>query len=248
MPKDRTWVKDWTVLSMAVLKERSPELIAALVRKGANANARNSLGYTPLHTAVTTRNPKVVAVLLKEGKADPNIPNNAGMYPLQTALCISIASQSNKSKNLSFSLSPFPFLSFYYMFGNDRLPIPSEDKKKADRSFSLLAENGADLDISYPSGHGLLKTALFGNSASIIWCITNASERAGSDLKSLLKVPQGSSIIHSLIATKASTKGGVTMLKCLLENLIRDKQLDVDELDEAGREILTIIFFLRFLK
>src|SRR4051794_19140527 len=77
-------IQDWTVLGMAVLKERSHELIAELVRRGADVNARNGLGYTPLHTAVTTGKPKAVAALLSEGNADPNIPNNAEVCPLQT--------------------------------------------------------------------------------------------------------------------------------------------------------------------
>jgi len=109
VPKEKTWVKDWTVLSMAVLKERSPEVISALVSNGAEVDKCNSLGYTPLHTAVTTRNCKAVAVLLKEGHANANIPNNANMYPLQTALCMSIASQNNESMTPPpLTLSPLP--------------------------------------------------------------------------------------------------------------------------------------------
>jgi len=117
------------------------------------------------------------------------------------------------------------------------------DRKKADKIFTLLVENGADVDISYPSGHGLLKTALFGDCAKIILAISNTSARAGSDLKALLKVPPGSTVVHSLIATKASTKGGVAMLKGLLNTLLTERDIDVDELNEEGM-YLSLTHFL----
>lgn len=40
----------WSVLSLSVLKERSPRIISLLVEKGADVNFTNAKGYTPLHT------------------------------------------------------------------------------------------------------------------------------------------------------------------------------------------------------
>jgi hypothetical protein len=42
----------WSVLSVSVLKERSPRIISLLVEKGADVNFTNAAGYTPLHTGL----------------------------------------------------------------------------------------------------------------------------------------------------------------------------------------------------
>lgn len=44
--------QQWSVLAMAVLKQRSPQIISKLVEKGAYVNFVNSKGYTPLHTGI----------------------------------------------------------------------------------------------------------------------------------------------------------------------------------------------------
>jgi len=57
------------------------DIAELLLKRGANPNARDRRGYTPLHWASTA---DVVYVLLNHG-ADPNITDNHGRTPLDLA-------------------------------------------------------------------------------------------------------------------------------------------------------------------
>lgn len=77
--------KGQTPLMKAVQNISSPEIIATMVRKGANPNQQDQKGWTALTWAVVyTKNPKVIATLLKQG-ADPNIKTSSGNYPIDFA-------------------------------------------------------------------------------------------------------------------------------------------------------------------
>lgn len=69
-------------------RANSADDVAALVAAGANLNARDFLGHTPLHMAVDTplfdRSADAVVALLAAG-ADPNARNNNGETPLHWA-------------------------------------------------------------------------------------------------------------------------------------------------------------------
>jgi len=84
----------WDVLGMAVLKEASDEVISCLLEAGRIQIRKMHLG-TPIHTAISTIKPSVVKFLLDAG-ADPNIPNNNSIYPLQTALAITISMKDER--------------------------------------------------------------------------------------------------------------------------------------------------------
>jgi uncharacterized protein len=56
----------------------------ALLAKGAEVNARNAYGWTPLHVAAAGGDPAVVAVLLKHG-ADIHAQSHIGTTPLDNA-------------------------------------------------------------------------------------------------------------------------------------------------------------------
>jgi ankyrin repeat protein len=55
--------------------------MAALVRAGANVNARDKNGYTPLHNAMSNKNPEVAIALIRAG-ADVNAKDNGESTPL----------------------------------------------------------------------------------------------------------------------------------------------------------------------
>ncbi len=59
------------------------ELAALVLEYGADPNARNDTGWTPLHYACNheSRDPDMAALLLKHG-ADPNAADNRGLLPL----------------------------------------------------------------------------------------------------------------------------------------------------------------------
>ena len=76
----------WTseVLHQAARLTTNPTIIQLLLEAGADANARNDRGLTPLHEGATNGNPVVTAHLLAAG-GDPNGLDNEGYTPLHYA-------------------------------------------------------------------------------------------------------------------------------------------------------------------
>jgi ankyrin repeat protein len=58
--------------------------MAALLTQGAEVNARNAYGWTPLHVAAAGGDPAVVALLLQHG-ADVHTRSHIGTTPLDNA-------------------------------------------------------------------------------------------------------------------------------------------------------------------
>ena len=59
--------------------------MAALLTQGAEVNARNAYGWTPLHIAAVGGDPAVVVLLLQHG-ADVHAQSHIGTTPLDNAL------------------------------------------------------------------------------------------------------------------------------------------------------------------
>ncbi|MDQ8698028.1 quinoprotein dehydrogenase-associated putative ABC transporter substrate-binding protein [Hyphomicrobium sp. LHD-15] len=59
--------------------------IRFLIKKGADVNARDSGGFTPLDTAARNRAPSLIEILVDAG-ADPNTPDADGFFPLLHAI------------------------------------------------------------------------------------------------------------------------------------------------------------------
>ncbi len=57
------------------------EIVKSLIEKGANVNARNNLGKTPLHYAIESCDVETTKVLL-ENRAKPNVFDNNGKAPI----------------------------------------------------------------------------------------------------------------------------------------------------------------------
>lgn len=75
-----------TLLHVATQNEHGG-VVEALIQGGAEVNAKNVLGHTPLHFAMTGLNPNrwhVISVLLREG-ADPYLCNNFGQNAIEWA-------------------------------------------------------------------------------------------------------------------------------------------------------------------
>jgi RNA polymerase sigma factor (sigma-70 family) len=76
--------REWSALHEAIQSHRT-DIIALLLERGANPNARNSNGETPLHSAVLTQQPAAVSLLLKYN-AQINTITNAGLTALHHAV------------------------------------------------------------------------------------------------------------------------------------------------------------------
>lgn len=78
----------WSALHCAA-ETVSPEVAAALVQAGANIEARDIYGNTPLWRAVMAAksNGSVIELLLKDG-ANPDSANESGVSPLSLATSI----------------------------------------------------------------------------------------------------------------------------------------------------------------
>jgi len=60
-------------------------ILELLIEYGANVNARNVFGWTPLHDAVAGGNPHVVRILLVHG-ANPSVEDEDGVSPTDLAV------------------------------------------------------------------------------------------------------------------------------------------------------------------
>ena len=59
-------------------------MVTLLIQHGADPNAKNRFGFTPLHEAVAGKHPHVVRILL-EHRADPSAIDENGVSPIDLA-------------------------------------------------------------------------------------------------------------------------------------------------------------------
>jgi ankyrin repeat protein len=87
------------------------KLIRLLVQKGANLNARDQRGETPLaHAVAHQEKTKPVKVLLELG-ADPNVADNEGRTPIYWAACVRYMSMVKELKKHGATVDVFTELS-----------------------------------------------------------------------------------------------------------------------------------------
>lgn len=70
-----------TILTLAC-NDNDIEAVTFFLEKGADANFKGDMGYTPLHVACRQSDAKIIGVLLDKGNADPTILNEFNMTPL----------------------------------------------------------------------------------------------------------------------------------------------------------------------
>lgn len=89
--RDESEFSGMTVL-MVASKRGYPEMVEALIKRGANVNLKRYVGDTPLMLAAGSDNVKTVSLLLKAG-ADPNVkeisPHAGELTPLTLAINLS---------------------------------------------------------------------------------------------------------------------------------------------------------------
>ena len=121
--------------------EGNPEIVQLLIKAGTdNINARNSIGETPLHIAIAYGNKngrqaqlEIVRLMLKEGRADPNIFGMNAKTPLLSATMISrpdlvsLLLQYGAKPNMISPEDPSPL---HHAIANHELEIASAPNKK----------------------------------------------------------------------------------------------------------------------
>ncbi len=84
-PRKRKWPPNELESLVHGVVYEDLELVAACLAAGQDVNARiNDDGDTPILAACDVGNAEIVKLLLAHG-ADPNLPNDVGMYPLHYA-------------------------------------------------------------------------------------------------------------------------------------------------------------------
>ena len=71
--------------------ESKTDALINLLRKGVSINAVDNRGWTPLHSAVYTKDVDIVKLLINNDNVDVNIVNNHGRTPLHLAALMGYA-------------------------------------------------------------------------------------------------------------------------------------------------------------
>lgn len=82
------WIEDGADLDLELINAvlaRDPGRVKLLIEAGANVNARDTSGFSPLDTAARNRAPSMIETLIAAG-ADPNATDSDGFFPLLHAI------------------------------------------------------------------------------------------------------------------------------------------------------------------
>ena len=120
-----------TPLLFAAGEETNFLAVAALLQHGANPNATDGQGDTPLHQAAAGLADEKVFTLLLEHKANPNVRNNDGKTPLDLV---------KERLRLQVSGSRFPNQD---QSGINYGQVSAEQKGQAEKLIALLHQHGA---------------------------------------------------------------------------------------------------------
>ena len=133
-----------SVLHNAAFSTENPAVVSLLLAAGADPNATDDDGETPLGLAAWNGNPMVTSHLLRAG-ADPNIADNEGGTPLYTA----VGENSLRAVQLLLGAGADP-----NAVGNDGWsPLHSAARLNAERIARLLLDAGANPNT--PNGAGM---------------------------------------------------------------------------------------------
>ena len=126
-----------TVLHIASKENNEPEIIDLLVKSGANVNAQDAEGFTPLHMAAIHGNLKIVKKLV-DLEADVNIATTDGKNAAELAHLNELEIEEYlEGSNVNLQNK------------EGRTPLFLGVKNKHEQLIKLLIENKADVSIGY---------------------------------------------------------------------------------------------------
>jgi len=142
---------------LALLKgwqQQYTEIVELLLSKGADVNAKNDFGVTPLMGASESGQLEIVKLLLDKG-ADVNAKNDFGITPLMVPLKINF----RKIKDI---LSDQVFLKLHNLYVG---------------IFKLILDKGADVNVKDAEGYSILKIAKKNGQTEIMEILNKAGAK-----------------------------------------------------------------------
>ncbi|MCL1875473.1 MAG: ankyrin repeat domain-containing protein [Synergistaceae bacterium] len=145
-----------TVLNLAIKrsKRNTPEIVSLLLASGADVNAKNDDGYTPLmYAAMKNQTPEVSHLLIQAG-AGVNAKNNCGYTPLM------YAAMKNQTPEVSHLLIQVGAdVNAKNDCGNTPLMYAAINSNNPE-AFASLIQAGADVNAKNNSGETALNFAV----------------------------------------------------------------------------------------
>ena len=138
--------------------ETTPEQISALIQSGADVNAKDRIGVSPLMHALSASNSKVISLLIKAG-ANVNAIGFSGWTPLIYAVIFNIPEVILELLQAGANINARDAK------GNTPLILASMGGTSA---LSVLIDNGADINAQNSGGWTALMTAAAHNDPDVV--------------------------------------------------------------------------------
>ena len=214
------------ILRLTAFETGDPAIVRLLLQAGADPNAPNDFGSTPLHSGVQNSNPVVTSHLLAAG-ADPNAMDNEGYTPLHFA---------HLNPNARVTVLLLEAGADPKALSNDGwTPFHSAVFSAKSRALSEFLERGVDFDFT-----PLHRAIVLGDSETAMSLLTGGADASAADdygwnalhfAVSMGERPIVMGILEARGDPDARTENGLTAL-----HLAADPGL-VEALVAAGAEI-----------
>lgn len=157
VPVTVTIGKEWTPLHWAAFTGHA-DVAEVLIKNGADVNARDAFGYTPLHFAMSRQ---VAAVLVEHGAKTSAQSNSNGWTPLHRA-----AFASNKDV-VQYLISEGADVNARDRLGNPALYYAAGWSRSREVA-QLLIQRGADINAADKAGWTPLHCAAYAGDAGMV--------------------------------------------------------------------------------